>query len=78
METVKQRVNVATQSTGGHFVENAKQVINLDKVTDSFSVKGKSKLVTANHTTLEMKEDCFISPQQVYNPFAKMYERSQD
>lgn len=78
METLKQKVNVAPSSDSGHFVENAKNVIHLDEVTESFFVEGKSQLTTKNHTTLEMEDDCLINCQVVYNPFAKMYERSRD
>lgn len=73
-------VNVATQSTSGHFVtliERGK-VICLDGVTETFYVKGKSKLVTKNHTDLQMESNCLIVPQQVYNPYLKSLERSKD
>ena len=77
--TIEKRVNVAPSSDEGHFVEGAKQVINLDEqVTESFFVEGPSQLVTKNHTTLEQKEDCLINCQVVFNPFQKMYERSRD
>ena len=73
------RVNVAPTSDEGHFVEGAVNVIELDKeVTESFKVEGKSRLVTKNHTTLEIEEDCLIHCQVVYNPFSKMLERSRD
>lgn len=78
MTNVLERVNVAPSSNEGHFVEKAKRVINLDEVTEAFFVEGKSQLVTKNHTTLEMKDDCLINCQVVYDPFAKMYERSRD
>ncbi len=71
-------VNVAPTSDSGHFVENAKNVVKLDDVTESFYVKGSSILTTKNHTTLEMKEDCLVNCQVVYNPFSRMYERSRD
>jgi len=77
MET-KTRVNVAPSSTEGHFIEGAKNVINLDEVTETFKVEGNSQLVTKNHTTLDIEEDCLISCQVVYNPFAKMFEKSKD
>lgn len=78
MEVLK-RVNVAPTSDNGHFVEGARNVIDLDKeVTESFFVEGKSKLVTENHTTLKLNEDCLINSQVVYNPFSKMYERAHD
>lgn len=79
METkTTKRVNVAPSSDEGHFVKGAKNVIKLDDVTESFFVEGDSVLETENHTTLEMKEDCVVSCQQVYNPFAKRMERAKD
>lgn len=77
MET-KTRVNVAPSSDSGHYVEKAKQVINLDQTNETFLVKGESELTTKNHTTLEMKEDCLITCQVVYDPFQKAFERSRD
>ncbi len=71
-------VNVAPSSTEGHFVKGAKQVINLDKVNETFLVEGKSVLETKNHTSLEIEEDCLITCQVVYNPFEKMYTKSKD
>lgn len=71
-------VNVAPSSDEGHFVEGAISVVNVDSVTEAFIVKGRSRLVTKNHTTLEMQDDCLINCQVVYNPFAKMFERSKD
>lgn len=76
--TKKKSVNVAPTSDAGHYVEEALNVINLDEVTESFFVEGASKLTTKNHTTLVMEEDCLINCQVVYNPFAKMYEKSKD
>lgn len=73
-----QSVNIAPSSTHGHHVVGAKKVIQLDDVTEAFFVQGESSLVTNNHTTLEMKDDCLVNCQVVYNPFAKMYERSRD
>ena len=73
-----QQVLVSTTSTHGHYVKGAKQVINLDNVNETFLVKGESVLETSNHTTLEMPNDCMITCQTVYNPFAKMYEKSRD
>lgn len=72
------RVNIAPTSDSGHYVENARNVVNLDNVTESFFVEGKSVLTTKNHQTLEMNDDCLVNCQVVYNPFAKMYERSRD
>lgn len=77
-ETMTKSVNIAPSSDSGHYVEKAKKVVNLDEVTESFFVEGSSVLTTKNHTTLEMKDDCLINCQVVYDPFAKMYERSKD
>lgn len=77
MKTIE-RVNVAPSSTEGHFVKGAKQVINLDSVTETFAVKGEAVLETKNHTTLEIKEDALITCQVVYNPFENMFEKSRD
>jgi len=73
------KVNVAPSSDEGHFVKGAKSVQEIDlDITESFLVKGESVLVTKNHTTLEMKEDCLVNTQVVYNPFSKGYEKSKD
>lgn len=74
----KQLINVAPSSTEGHFVKNARQVVMLDQVNETFSVAGPSELVTKNHTTLEMEDDCLITCQTVYNPFAGVFEKSRD
>lgn len=72
-------VNVASKtSTSGHFVQEAGKVVNLDELKDTYFVEGSSKLVTKNHTTLRQNSDCLITTQQVYNPFAKMFEQSKD
>lgn len=71
-------VNVAPQSTKGHFVKGEVQVVNLDEVNETFVVKGKSVLETENHTTLKMEKSCLITIQQVVNPFTQMFERSKD
>lgn len=78
METQIKGVNVAPSSTSGHFVQDAEKVVNLDDVAETFFIAGKSKLVTKNHTTLEQEESCLITTQVVYNPFAKMFEKSKD
>lgn len=78
MQQTTQRVNVAPSSDEGHFISGAKQVVQLDEVTEAFFVQGASQLTTKNHTTLEMQDDCLINCQVVYNPFAKMHERSRD
>ena len=41
-----ERVNVAPSSTEGHFIKGAKQVVNLDKVNETFLVEGPSVLET--------------------------------
>lgn len=78
METLVKKVNVAPSSTEGHFVEHAKEVVNLDNVNETFMVKGKSVLTTKNHTSLQLEEDSMITCQRVYNPFSSMFERSKD
>ena len=72
------KVNVAPSSTEGHFIENAKNVIVLDTINETFLVEGKALLTTKNHTSLEIEEDCLITCQKVYNPFSKMFEKSRD
>lgn len=71
-------INVAPSSTSGHYIQKAKQVINLEEVGEMFFVEGESELVTNNHTTLKQETDCLITTQRVYNPFSKMFERSKD
>lgn len=71
-------VNVAPSSTEGHFIKGAKQVINLDKINETFFVEGSATLETKNHTSLDIKGDCLITCQVVYNPFEKMYTKSKD
>jgi hypothetical protein len=78
MKKLKEKVNIAPSSDEGHFVKGATNVVNLDDVTESFAVKGKSSLITKNHTSLEMEEDCIVNCQVVYNPFSEMYENSKD
>lgn len=75
---VQEKINVAVNSTAGHFVENAKKVICLDGNKEAFFVEGDAILTTKNHQTLPLEKDCLIVPQQVYNPLAKMFERSRD
>jgi len=72
------KINVAASSTEGHFVEGAKQVINLDAVNETHLVKGAAELTTKNHTTLKMQEDCVITCQTVYNPFTRLFQKSRD
>jgi hypothetical protein len=76
-ETLK-RINVAPSSDEGHFIEDAKQVIDLDVVNETFAVKGAAKLVTKNHTTLVIEEDCIITCQQVFDPFKNIRVKSKD
>lgn len=79
MQTTKTAaVNVAPSSTEGHFIKGAKKVVNLDAVNETFLVEGAATLETKNHTSLEIEEGCLITCQVVYNPFAKMYEKSRD
>lgn len=77
MNTTKP-VNVAPSSSSGHYVKGAKKVVNLDKVNETFAVEGESVLETKNHTSLNMKSDCLITCQTVYNPFSKMFDKSRD
>ncbi len=78
METTVKKVNIAPSSTEGHFVERAKEVVNLDRINETFRVKGKSLLTTKNHTSLELQEDALITCQRVYNPFTEMFTKSDD
>ena len=77
METLIKE-NVAKNSTAGHFVEKAKQVICLDNTKEAYFVEGEAELTTKNHQTLPLEKDCLIMPQQVYNPYSKSLERSRD
>jgi hypothetical protein len=70
--------NVAPSSSKGHYVHNAKKVVNVDNVNETFLVEGKSTLTSENHTTLEMEEDCLITCQTVYNPFTLAFSKSKD
>lgn len=69
--------NVAPKSTKGHYVKGAK-VINLDETIEAFYVAGDATLVTENHQTLPLQKNCLVMPQQVYNHYSKMLERSKD
>ena len=76
MKKVMEKVNVAPSSDEGHFVKNATNVIDLEsETTESYIVEGDSELITKNHTSLKMKEDCLVNTQVVYNPFSKIYEK---
>jgi hypothetical protein len=78
METLTSGVNVAPTSTSGHFIQGAKNVVNLNTDAETFFVEGNSVLVTKNHTSLPQEKSCLITTQVVYNPFGKMYEKSKD
>lgn len=79
METLEKGVNVASkESTSGHFAKGAKKVVLLNDITETSLVEGDCILSTKNHTDLEMKSDCLITIQNVYNPFSKMFEKSKD
>lgn len=71
-------VNVAPSSTHGHFLKGAKNVVELDKVTESFYVGEDAVLVSENHTTLEVKGGCLITCQVVYDPLKGVFEKSRD
>jgi hypothetical protein len=78
MEKLNVGVNVAPSSTSGHFIKNAKKVVDIDAVNETFLVEGESVLTTENHTTLEQKKSCLITTQVVYNPLKAVYEKSKD
>lgn len=73
-----QIVNVAPQSSEGHFIKGAKKVIVIDRVKEAFFTEGDSIMTSKNHTETEILNNSLIMPQQVYNPFSKLYERSKD
>jgi len=72
------KINVAPSSTSGHFVTKTKKVIKIDNINETFLVEEPAELVTENHTTLVQEEKGLITCQMVYNPFAKMFEKSYD
>lgn len=74
----KEKINIAKQSTEGHFVEKAQKVVCLDGTKEAFFIEGDAELSTKNHQTLPLESDCLIMPQQVYNPYSQSLERSQD
>lgn len=78
METLIKGTNIAPSSTEGHFVKGNAQVVALDQINETFLVKGSATLTSKNHTSLNMSEDCVITCQNVYNPFAKAFEKSKD
>jgi len=74
-----QEINVASkESTAGHFAKGAKKVVILNEITETSFIEGDCILSTKNHTDLEMKSDCLITIQNVYNPLTKMLEKSKD
>jgi len=74
-----QTVNVASkESTSGHFAKGAKKVVMVDEINETSLIKGDCVLSTKNHTDLNMKSDCLITIQNVYDPFAKMFQKSKD
>lgn len=75
---LREKINVAKTSTNGHFIEDAIKVICLDNISEAYFVEGSATLTTKNHQTLPLESDCLIIPQQVYNPYTKMLERSKD
>lgn len=77
MKTDVKETNVAPSSSEGHYIKGA-EVVNLDQVNETYHVKGAARLITKNHTTLELNEECLITCQNVYNPFSKMFEKSKD
>ena len=79
VKTKENKWNVSPSSEVGHYVKGARNVIDLDKdITESFIVEGKSELVTKNHESIQLDEDCLINSQVVYNPYSKMYEKVVD
>ncbi|MFP7656114.1 hypothetical protein [Chryseobacterium proteolyticum] len=72
------KINVAPSSTSGHYITKTQKVINLDNINETFLVEEPAELVTENHTTLIQQEKGLITCQMVYNPFAKMFEKSYD
>lgn len=69
-------VNVATKSTNGHFVKEAKQVVMISEKEESFNVfVGPSReavLQSENHGDITIKEDCTVLHQDQYNPFSEI------
>jgi hypothetical protein len=71
-------MNIAPSSDNGHFVKGKAQVIELDKVNETFVVVGESVLTTENHTTLKLDNNCLITCQQVFDPLKGIFEKSRD
>ena len=78
LQKTEKKVNVATKSTSGHYVEEHIQVVCLDEVKEAYVVEGDAILTTKNHKDLPMLDGCLIMPQKVYNPYSKSLERSRD
>lgn len=73
------QVNVASkESTSGHFAKGATKVVMVDEINETRFIEGDSVLSTKNHTDLNMKSDCLITIQNVYDPFSKMFQKSRD
>jgi hypothetical protein len=70
-------VNVAPQSTKGHYVKNV-PVVNISEKAEAFFIKEKSEIVSENHGTLGILEKTLTMPQKIYNPYTKSMERSKD
>ena len=75
---MQKEVNVAPKSTHVHYIKNAKNVIVLDETKEAFLTEGDSIMTSKNHNETEILDGSLIIPQQVYNPFSKIYERSKD
>lgn len=71
------QINIAPSSTEGHFI-TTKNVVEIDKINETFLVKETSDLISANHTSLVNQPAGIITCQTVYNPFTKLYEQSKD
>ncbi len=74
------KANIAPSSTHGHFLQNAKNVVNLDEINETFlvEVEGETEMVSENHLDLPVNEDCLVICQKTFNGFSALYERSQD
>jgi hypothetical protein len=72
------QINVAPNSTHGHYINNAKNVIVIDQVKEAFLTEGDSTMTSKNNNETQILDGSLIMPQQVYNPFSKLYERSKD
>ncbi len=82
--TVKDLVNVAEQSTSGHFlVDCAVEVINKEEGTYVFTPKtqdGTAVLQTSNHGTVTATAPTggAIFTQVEYNNYSALFERARD